>query len=622
LKNSRCGDKLEQCIPESLSLKLQNLPVSPGVYLFRDSSASVIYIGKARNLRNRVRSYFQDSHQKDPKVRLIRQLTVDLDFMLTDNEVEALILESNLVKKEQPRLNARLKDDKSFLHIKVTVKEEYPRVLLTRRIRKDGSLYFGPYLPASLAKKTIRIINRYFQLRTCTIPINGRLERPCLEYHIKRCLGPCVEGICSREEYRQAVSEAVMLLEGKTGQLIDRLTTRMTELAGAENFEAAALYRNRINVLKELGDKQKITSASLFEADIFAYFHDGPRAALQVFSMRGGQILGKKEYFWEELEFFSPRAFLREALQQYYLDATYIPRRILLPVEVEDQEVLIEWLRAKRDDSGQSGLTIMVPKRGQNLDLLTMVEKNARMAFESRFRILPDPRRKDQVTEQLGRELGLQENPALIEAFDISTIQGAETVASMVSCRNGRMQKGEYKKFIIRDSGGSKPDDFAAMQEAVFRRYKRLLDEGSQLPDLVLVDGGKGQLHAAFQALSRLEIDELPLAAIAKKEEILHVQGQDEPLILDRHSPALHLIQEIRDEAHRFAVTFHRKRRNRRDFASELDQVPGIGPKRKARLLQSFGSITRIRRATVDELTPYLGEKLAQDLKKHLETSL
>ena len=588
------------------------------MYLFRDASGTLLYIGKANNLKNRVKSYFQDSHQKDPKVRLIRSLARDLDFILTDNEIEALILESNLVKKEQPRLNVRLKDDKSFLHIKVTVKEEYPRVLLTRSIRKDGSLYFGPYLPASLAKKTIRIINRYFQLRTCSIPIDGKLERPCLEYHIKRCLGPCVQGLSSPEEYRQSLQEALLLLEGKTGQLIEKLTARMTEMAEAEHYEAAALYRNRINVLRELGEKQKITSASLFEADIFAYYRDESRASLQVFSMRDGQILGKKEFFWEDLEFFTPQSFLRDALQQYYLNSTYVPRQILLPVEIEDRGVLAEWLSGKRAGSGKSGFKIIVPRRGRNLDLLTMVERNASMAFESRFRILPGARKKEPVLEQLQQELGLQNLPAKIEAFDISTIQGRETVASLVSCRDGVMRKKDYKKFIIRNKSIEGPDDFASMQEVVYRRYKRLSESGENLPDLVLVDGGKGQLHAAYQALSRLELDELPLAAIAKKEEIIFVQGQDEPVVLDRHSPALHLIQEIRDEAHRFAVTFHRKRRSKRDFASELDAVPGIGPKRKKRLLQNFGSIARIRRASTEELAPYLGKKLAAVLKKSL----
>lgn len=334
--------------------------------------------------------------------------------------------------------------------------------------------------------------------------------------------------------------------------------------------------------------------------------------------MRDGQILGKKEFFWEDLEFFTPQSFLRDALQQYYLNSTYVPRQILLPVEIEDKGVLAEWLGLKRTESGKSGFKIVVPRRGHNLDLLTMVERNARMVFESRFRILPDSLKKEPVLADLQQELGLPNVPMNIEAFDISTIQGKETVASMVSCRNGVMRKSDYKKFIIRNRLIEGPDDFAAMQEVVFRRYKRLSDSGDKLPDLILVDGGKGQLHAAYQALSRLELDDLPLAAIAKKEEIIFVQGQDEPAILDRHSPSLHLIQEIRDEAHRFAVTFHRKRRSKRDFTSELDAIPGIGPKRKKRLLQNFGSITRLRRASVDELTPYLGKKLAEVLKKSL----
>ena len=618
MKKKRIRDTLKKCIPEKLALKLQNLPVSPGVYLFRDASGSIIYIGKAPNLKNRVKSYFRDSSRNEPKVNIIRALAADLDFILTDSEVEALLLESNLVKKEQPRLNVRLKDDKAFLHIKVTVNEEYPRVLLTRKIKKDGALYFGPYLPASLARKTIRIINRYFQLRTCSIPIDGNLDRPCLEYHIKRCLGPCVKGLSSPEEYQQALQEALLLLEGKSGQLVEKLTRRMKSLAAKENFEAAALYRNRIKVLNELGAKQKVTSAALFEADIFAYFHEGPRAALQVFSMRDGQILGKKEYFWEELEYFSPRSFLRDALQQYYLDATYVPRRILLPVEAEDQEILKAWLRKKRSDSGKMGLDITIPKRGHNLDLLTMVEKNARMAFESRFRIAPESRGKRMVLEKLRDDLGLGDIPSRIEAFDISTIQGSETVASMVSCLNGIMRPGEYKKFVIRNRNPEGPDDFAAMHEVVHRRYKRVSAQGDRFPDLIIVDGGKGQLHAAYQALSSLDLEELQLAAIAKKEEIIYLQGQEEPIIIDAHSPSLHLIQEIRDEAHRFAVTFHRRRRHSRDFTSELDNISGIGPKRKKRLLQNFGSVARISRASVDELAPYLGVKLAKEVKKQL----
>lgn len=614
-------DTLNKCIPEKLAIKLQNLPISPGVYLFKDGSGSIIYIGKALNLKNRVKSYFQESNRRDPKVNIIRNLSSDLDFILTDSEVEALLLESNLVKKEQPRLNVRLKDDKAFLHIKVTVNEKYPRVLLTRKIRNDGALYFGPYLPASLARKTIRIINRFFQLRTCSIPMDGKLERPCLEYHIERCLGPCVDGLSSPEEYQQALQDALMLLEGKTGQLIEKLTQRMKQLAEEENFEAAALYRNRIKVLKEIGEKQKVTSAALFEADIFAYFHEGSRAALQVFSMRNGQILGKKEYFWEDLEYFSPQSFLRDAIQQYYLNSTYVPRRILLPVEIEDQKVLKEWLRRKRRDSGLMGLDITIPKRGHNLDLLTMVERNARMAFESRFRVSPGSPGKLPVLEKLRDELGLSDLPSLIEAFDISTIQGSETVASMVSCRDGVMRPHEYRKFIIKNKNPEGPDDFAAMHEVVHRRYKRISEQGGSLPDLVLVDGGKGQLHSAYQALSKLDLDELPLAAIAKKEEIIYLQGQDEPVVIDAHSPSLHLIQEIRDEAHRFAVTFHRKRRSSRDFTSQLDNIPGIGPKRKKRLLQNFGSVARIRRASVDELTPFLGKKLAGEVKNRLNGS-
>jgi len=598
----------------TLQLKLDRLPGSPGVYLFRNEKKQIIYIGKAKSLRNRVRSYFQNNRALDPKTEYIARHATDLDYIVTDNEVEALILESTLVKKHQPRLNVRLKDDKAFLHIKLTVNEPYPRVLLTRRVRNDGALYFGPFLPASLARSLIKIIHRHFQLRTCSIPIDGKLRRPCLEFHIDRCLGPCVEGLCSREEYQHAVQDVILLLEGKNEQLITQLTAKMHEAAAQEHFEAAAFFRDRIQLVRELAEKQKMALAGEDDIDVFAYYREGSRLALQLFTLRGGKVVGKREFFWEDLEVLDPRVFLRDAVQQYYLNAGFVPRQIFLPVEIEDQEIVQDWLNEKRLRSSRSRVQLVVPRKGEKLDLLLLVERNAKISFEARFKIARSAKLK--VLETIQKRLNLPRPPRTIEAFDISNIQGDEPVASMVVCRDGAMSRRDYRKFKVRTITG--PNDFEAMREVVYRRYRRRTEEGGELPDLVLVDGGKGQLHSAFQALSQLGLEDVPLAGIAKREEIIFVQGQEDPIRLNPASAALHLIQEIRDEAHRFAVTFHRRRRSIRDFGSELDRVPGIGAKRKKRLLQNFGSVARVRRATVEELTPFVGRKLAETLKREL----
>ncbi len=599
----------------TLQTKLDRLPPSPGVYLFRNDRKQIIYIGKAKSLRNRVRSYFQSNRALDPKTEYISRHAADLEYIVTDNEVEALILESTLVKKHQPLLNVRLKDDKAFLHIKLTVNEPFPRVLLTRRIRSDGALYFGPYLPASLARSLIKIIHRHFQLRTCSIPIDGKQERPCLEYHIRRCLGPCVEGLCSREEYQRAVQDVILLLEGKNEQLIDQLTAKMQEAAVREHFEAAAFFRDRIRLVRDLAEKQKMALTGEDDIDVFAYYREGSRLALQLFTLRGGRVVGKREFYWEDLEVLDPPVFLRDAVQQYYLNAGFVPRQIFLPVEIEDQEIIQQWLNEKRLRSSRSKVQLLVPRQGEKLDLLLLVERNAKISFEARFKIPRSVKRR--LLEEIQDRLSLPRLPGVIEAFDISNIQGADTVASMVVCRDGVMSRRDYRKFKIRSTTG--PNDFEAMHEVVYRRYRRRTEEQAELPDLVLIDGGKGQLHSAFQALSQLGLDDLPLAAIAKREEIVFVQGQEEPVRLGLSSPALHLIQEIRDEAHRFAVTFHRRRRAIRDFESELDRVRGIGAKRKKRLLQNFGSVARIRRASVEELTPFVGRRLAEALKRELE---
>ena len=601
-------------ITEALQAKLDNLPSSPGVYLFKDRTGKSIYIGKAKSLRHRVRSYFQQQRLIDQKTEVLRGYIRDLDYIVTDSEVEALILESNLVKKQQPLFNVHLKDDKSFLHIKLTVNEDFPRVLLTRRILNDGALYFGPYLPASLARNTIKIINRHFLLRTCDMEIDGQLERPCLEYHIKRCLGPCVAGLCSPQEYTRSVGDVIQLLEGKISPLVKSLRRKMLRAAEEERFEAAAFYRDRMRMVGDLAEQQKMIVSGVTDVDIFAYHREGPRAALQLFTLRHGRVVGKREFFWENLQFFNPPAFLRDAIQQYYLNTGFVPATIYLPVEIEDEPLIQEWLTRKYGSRRGRKVRIHVPKRGEKLDLVLLVERNARIAFDSRFRILNSDR--SSILAEVQEELDLPKPPSRIEAFDISNIQGAETVASLAVCLEARMSRKEYRKFKIKSVDG--PDDYASIYEAVRRRYKRVLSEEQDLPDFILIDGGPGQLHVAYQALAELGIEDLPLASIAKKEELIHVMGQEDALRLEKSSRTIRLLQEIRDEAHRFAVTYHRKRRSLRDFHSVLDDIPGIGQKRKKRLLRSFGSVAAIRRASERELIPFVGPKLARVVKEKL----
>ena len=601
-------------ISAALQAKLDHLPSGPGVYLFKDRTGKSIYIGKAKSLRHRVRSYFQQQRLADQKTEVLRGYIRDLDYIVTDSEVEALMLESNLVKKQQPLFNVNLKDDKSFLHIKLTVNEDFPRVLLTRRILNDGALYFGPYLPASLARNTIKIINRHFLLRTCDMEIDGQLERPCLEYHIKRCLGPCVAGLCSPEEYTRAVGEVIQLLEGKNSRLVQSLRRKMLRAAEEERFEAAAFYRDRMRMVEDLAEQQKMILSRVRDVDIFAYHREGPCATLQLFTLRHGRVVGKREFFWERLQFFDPPVFLRDAIQQYYLNAGFVPASIYLPVEIEDQPLIQEWLTQRLGSRHGRKVRIHVPKRGEKLDLVLLVERNARIAFDSRFRILKSDR--SSILAEVQEELDLPQHPGRIEAFDISNIQGAETVASLVVCLEGRMSRKEYRKFKIKSVDG--PDDYASIYEAVHRRYKRVLAEEQDLPDFILIDGGPGQLHFAYQALAELGIEALPLASIAKKEELIHVMGQEDVLRLEKSSRTIRLLQEIRDEAHRFAVTYHRKRRSLRDFHSVLDDIPGIGQKRKKRLLRSFGSVAGIRRASERELIPFVGPKLARVVKKKL----
>jgi excinuclease ABC subunit C len=598
-----------------LRQKLDNLPASPGVYIFKNARGDIIYVGKALALRNRVRSYFQESRGLDPKTEHLVAEVADLDTILVDSEVEALILESTLVRQHQPRYNVNLKDDKSFPYLKLTVNEPYPRIFITRRIKQDGAQYYGPFLPASYARHTLRLINRYFKLRTCNLPIDGTLPRPCLDYQMKRCLGPCVAGLCSQEQYRQAVADVQLLLTGKTDKLIRELTRRMTEASEDQRYEAAAMYRDWIAMVSETSERQKMILEGRDDTDLFGYAQEGDRLAMAVFAMRGGRIVGRREFYWEGLLAFDPSEFLSAALKQYYLQDTFTPKEILIPADIEDADALENWLSGRKG----SRVGIRSPRRGLKAGLLDLVMRNAHMSFETRFRIVKP--RGEAVLRPLQEALGLDALPRRVEVFDISHTQGADTVASMVVCENGEMKRREYRKFKIESVKG--PDDFASMREAVQRRYEDVLerDEGC-MPDLVLVDGGKGQLSAAAQALSDLGLEDQAVAAIAKKEEILFVPGRDEPIVLARESPVLHLIQTMRDEAHRFAVSYHRKRLEMRDQSSELDGVPGIGDVRKKVLLRAFGSLERVRKAKYEELAPYVGPKAAAKLIEYFAKAI
>ncbi len=602
----------------TLQEKLASLPTSPGVYLHKDEAGKIIYVGKAKNLRNRVRSYFQSGRGHDAKTRRLVSRIHDLEFIVTDNEVEALVLESNLIKRHKPRYNVALKDDKQYPHLKLTVGEPFPRVMITRRIQRDGALYFGPFLPASLARRSIDLINRTFQLRTCDIEIDGKLPRPCLEYHIKRCLGPCVKGLCTPEEYSESVRDVKMFLEGKNKELAEQYEGRMLKASEEMRFEMAAKYRDLRKTVLAVSEQQKMATSPDRDVDIFGYYREGPRLALQLFTMREGKIVGRREFFWEDLaadEEFDPASFLGEVLTQYY-STDYVPREVHVPVDFEDRALLEKALSERRGRR----VKIHDPQRGEKRDMIALVEKNAQIAFEQRFRVLkPDMER---VLEELQETLELPRFPARIESFDVSNISGAENVAAMVVCENGKINRAEKRNFRIKTVEGA--NDPASMREAVVRRYRRQLDERGPLPDLVMIDGGKTQLGAAGDAMRELDLEAVPMIGVVKPprrhNEVSHllVKGREhEPIYLDSHSPILRLIQMIRDETHRAAVAYHRKRREIRDFTSELTAIPGVGEKRRTRLLRNFGSITRIARAGVPELSPFVGRQTAEEIVTH-----
>src|SRR5271168_3956854 len=590
--------------------RVAELPLSPGVYLYKDAHGTVIYVGKAKNLRSRVRSYFNDDRLSDVKTGTLIGEARDIDVIHVDNEKEALALENNLIKKWKPRYNILLRDDKTYPYIKLTA-EKYPRVYVTRRLKKDGSSYFGPYFPGNLAHRLVHFIHRHFKVPSCNVDLTRKHTHPCLEYHIHRCQGPCVEGLTTDEKYAEAVRAVRLFLEGRHKDLARELKGQIDSLSRETRYEEASALHNLLHTVEEMGEKQKMAAAEGNDTDIFAYYAEPPLVAVNLFHLRGGHIVDRREFFWEDQVEFDPPEFFSPLLKQVYLDDPYIPTLIHVPAEFEDCAVLEEYLSERRGRK----VEIHTPQRGQKRAMLDLVESNARHSFEQRFRVMKPSSKA--IEQALQDALGLENPPRRIECFDISHIQGTDKVASMVVWEDGRMKKSDYRKFIIKTVEGN--DDFASMREVISRRYGRLKEEGADRPGLVLVDGGLGQLHAAAGALEGLGITDQPLASIAKREEWIYVYGQeDEPIVLDKFSPVLHLVQQVRDEAHRFAVTFHRTRRNASRLQSELDLIPGIGEKTTAKLLKHFGSLERVRQAPEEELVQVAGRAAAQKIRTGL----
>ena len=589
---------------QDLKSQIAHLPEQPGVYLFANEHGETIYIGKARSLRDRVRSYL-GARSLHPKTDALLDEAAGLEVIVTDSVVEALALENNLVKERSPRYNVRLRDDKNYPYLQLTTNEAFPRVLVARSVERDGAYYAGPFMPASLARRTMGLTHRLFGIRSCNEVITGNRERPCLEYDIKRCIAPCVAAICSKEQYDVAVQHTHLFFEGKNDELIDRLTNSMAAAAAAERFEEAAHLRDAARTVQTLRDRQqKIATVRMGDRDAFG-LHMGPAGAVvHVFVMRSGKVLERVELAANEGISGSAAEILQASVEQFYEDRP-APSEVHLSSDAEDAPLLEAWL----SDRAGRRVQVMVPRRGDKRGLVDLAVRNARIAYQAR--LIDTGLSQYDALETLRATLALPAIPRRIECFDISTIQGSETVASMVVCEDGTMRKSEYRKYRISPANHAGSDDFAAMNEVVTRRYRKLLEQGGPFPDLILIDGGKGQLSAAYDALRQLGLANLVAVGIAKKDELIYTRDREEPIAFEKDDPALRLVQQIRDEAHRFAVTFHRKARRMRDLRSELDSVPGIGPRRRKALLVAFGSLAGVRRASREELTAVVGAKTA-----------
>jgi excinuclease ABC subunit C len=605
--------------------QLARLPEQPGVYLWVNAAGETIYVGKARSLRDRVRSYL-GAYGLSPRHDALLDEIARVEVIVTDSVMEALVLETNLIKQRSPRYNILLRDDKNYPYLRLTTSEAFPRILVARSVEKSGDFYAGPFLPAKLARRTMTLSHRVFGIRSCNEVITGTRERPCLEYDIKRCLAPCVAEICTEEQYGVAVANTRLLLEGRNDELIGRLRDGMQAAAAQERFEEAAQLRDALRTVQTLRDRQqKVASTGLGDRDVFGLKMGPSGGAIQVFQVRGGRVVERVELGTDPGAIAGGEAdVLHAALMQFY-ELRVPASEINLPAAIEDVEAMEEWLTSR---AGRR-VRILIPQRGDKRALVELATRNAELAYRTRFN--ETTAAHFDALETLRSRLGLAAIPRRIDCFDISTIQGSETVASMVVCEDGRMKKAEYRKFRVRgrppagdgrrasslepgiaSSESRIPDDFAAMREVVQRRYRSVLESGGPFPDLILIDGGKGQLSAAYEALEQIGLANLVATGIAKKEELLFTRDRAEPIVLAEHDPALLLLQRIRDEAHRFAVTFHRKARSMRDLRSELDQIPGVGPRRRRALLTTFGSLAGVRRATREELEKVVGAAAAR----------
>ena len=603
----------------NFSERLTHLPVKPGVYLMKDKSGKIIYIGKASVIRNRVRSYFQKKANLPPKIQRMVSAIDDFEFIITESELEAFLLESNLIKQNQPRFNARLKDGKSYPFIKIDTAEQFPQVYITRKLNNDGSRYFGPYANAGSVRKTLGLLKKLFPYRSCTKHITGKDERPCLDYHINRCVGPCT-GAVDADGYNEVIQQVIMFMEGKTDDVTKKISQNMHQASEDLDYERAAILRDQLTAIEQIHEKQKVINVSGENIDVIAGAKYLDQSRIEVFFVRKGKLVGRDQFIMQGTSEDSNSEILSAFITQFYSQSHYIPSKILLPEKIPDIEQIAGWLSSKKTTK----VNLTVPYRGEKKRLLGMVEENAKRGLEQLKLKQIEEGSTEEALSQLQEDLNLPRIPRRIETYDISNIQGSNSTGSMVVFENGKPNKSEYRRFIIRNVKGI--DDYSMMKEVLTRRFKKLSENLSEsnswvkIPDLVLIDGGKGHLGAALQVFLELGVKDIPLASIAKQEEEVFVPETPEPIILDRSSQALDLLQRSRDEAHRFAITLHRKRRSKSSTASKLDSIPGIGPQRRKQLLRKFGSTKMVQQARIEDIAslPGFNISLAGRIKDRL----
>ena len=595
-------------IADEVERRIRALPDQPGIYIFRGVGKRPLYVGKAKSLKKRGLSYLREP--TETRIATMLSEARDLDHVLTGSEAEALDLENTWIKTRKPRYNVRLRDDKTYPYLKLTA-HDYPRLAFTRRLKNDRADYFGPYLPAGLARKAIKLVQKLFQVRVCHIPIDGKLARPCLYYDMKRCLGPCVDGLTTHDDYSRAVEQARLFLRGRNDELLRDLKKQMLAASEALEFEEAARLRDLMREIEEIGQRKKLSSVHGEDVDIYGVQVAGDQAAVTALVMRGGRVLDRRELFFEG-QAVEPASLLSEVLPQIYERTTFIPKEVHLPMPIEGDEALVDWLSGRKGEK----VYLRLPARGPKAERVALAMRNTELAFKRRFRT---EHRGAAAARSLAHHLDLAEPPERIEGFDISHFQGAQTVASMVVWEAGRMRKGEYRSFNIRGLEG--PDDFESMRQAVERRYVRRLEEVGEMPDLILIDGGRGQLNAALEVLATLGVEETPIVGLAKREEEVFVPGRPEPLRLPRQDFGLRLLQEVRDEAHRFAVDRHRRRRKARTLGSRLENLRGVGAGRRRRLLSRFGSVKGVEGATLEALQEELGPKVGASVFEQLRAA-